>query len=358
MTRSYFITGGTGLIGRELVSLLVTQNHEVTVLTHKKENRGSLEDLGVGVVVGDITDVETYKQGMLQASHVIHLAAHVHVGVQTKKTKEKLEKTNVRGTEVLLATLSTNPPDQVVVTSSRQVFGRTDGVGTEKSPHKGFKQSFYAWTKEATHQIARNAIQGGLPVTIAIPGTVYSQTVSDSGVGQFLRRYCQKMPARVTPHVHNTYADVRDVAKGIVRMTELTKAIGEEYILANGYLPYQELYDLCEELTGIPQPKITIPSKVGRALVQLTDPIARVFGAKPTLSKETLRNITTDCRLSNLKAQQDLGMRFRPLQGSLRESFSSQLVSLRSAGILKDSSGAKANSITSASTKRPRLSKY
>ena len=71
-----FVTGGTGFTGGYLVSRLVKEGNEVTVLVRKSsENTEKLKKLGVNLVLGNITDKDLVDNAVRDRDIVYHLAA-------------------------------------------------------------------------------------------------------------------------------------------------------------------------------------------------------------------------------------------------------------------------------------------
>jgi len=102
------VTGGTGFIGRALVSQLLAAGHRVWVLTRKKpEALRALTHQGVEILCGNITCPKTLHDlvGQLrELNAVFHLAASLDYFGKT----EQLQQVNVVGTENLLTALSHN----------------------------------------------------------------------------------------------------------------------------------------------------------------------------------------------------------------------------------------------------------
>lgn len=51
-----FIAGGSGVIGRQLIAMLIAESHSVVAMTRSAEGAAMLEHLGAAVVKGDFFD--------------------------------------------------------------------------------------------------------------------------------------------------------------------------------------------------------------------------------------------------------------------------------------------------------------
>lgn len=118
------VTGGAGFIGSNLVQLLVTEGHSVTVLDSLVSGyRDNLSVLtGVQLNVGDVRDVSVVDRAMKDAEVVFHLAASVG---NTRSIEHPLvdAEINVIGTLNILEAARRNRVRKVVFSSSAGIFG-------------------------------------------------------------------------------------------------------------------------------------------------------------------------------------------------------------------------------------------
>jgi nucleoside-diphosphate-sugar epimerase len=94
-----FITGGSGFVGRTLISFLKERGHSVAALARSPESVRAVERAGAEPVEGDLLDTEALARGMTGAELVFHSAAYV----KDWGPREDFFATNVRGTEHVLA---------------------------------------------------------------------------------------------------------------------------------------------------------------------------------------------------------------------------------------------------------------
>jgi nucleoside-diphosphate-sugar epimerase len=101
------VTGGTGFIGGHLVSRLVKEENEVTVLVRKTSNTEKLKKQGVTLVLGDVRDKKSVEKAVKDMDIVYHLAAVWREGGGIPK--RIFWDVNVNGTKNLLeASLQAN----------------------------------------------------------------------------------------------------------------------------------------------------------------------------------------------------------------------------------------------------------
>ena len=77
-----FVTGGSGFIGQHVIRKLVDRGYDVHALVRSKASADVVEALGATVVPGDITDVESMREGMAGSDVVFHIAAWYKIGAK------------------------------------------------------------------------------------------------------------------------------------------------------------------------------------------------------------------------------------------------------------------------------------
>jgi nucleoside-diphosphate-sugar epimerase len=75
MGTSMFVTGATGLVGANVCRLAIEQGNDVRALVRPGSDAEPLQELGVSVVRGDVTDFEVVREAAKDAELVIHMAA-------------------------------------------------------------------------------------------------------------------------------------------------------------------------------------------------------------------------------------------------------------------------------------------
>lgn len=131
------VTGGTGMIGGELVKALTGRNHQVIILTRASDSKPTKP--GVTYASWDI-EKQTIDMGAIaKANHIIHLAgANVAEKRWTEKRKKEIVESRVKSGELLAKALRENK-NQVESLISASAIGWY-GADTEESRRNGFKE--------------------------------------------------------------------------------------------------------------------------------------------------------------------------------------------------------------------------
>ena len=120
----YFVTGATGFIGGKLVRELVSAGHEVVALVRNPQKAQDLNELGIILKQGDITDIESLRASMKDVDGVFHIAAWYKVG---HKDKSMAYDINVKGTNNVLDVMAELGIKKGVYTSTLAVNSDTQG---------------------------------------------------------------------------------------------------------------------------------------------------------------------------------------------------------------------------------------
>lgn len=123
------ITGGAGFIGSHLTDLLLSQEHQVTVVddlsTGRHDNiRQHLGDPRFEFILGSILNEALIDDAVRRSDAVVHLAAAVGVELIVGKPLESLA-TNIRGSEIVLEKCH-KYGRKVLVASTSEIYGKND----------------------------------------------------------------------------------------------------------------------------------------------------------------------------------------------------------------------------------------
>jgi dihydroflavonol-4-reductase len=296
------VTGGTGFIGSHLVEGL---RGEIVCLVRKPSNTEHLEKMGVELVYGDLTDIESLKKAAKDVDIVYHLAAYYTFhGVWNNYYS-----INVMGTRNLVQACQNI--DQFIYCSSTEAVGPVKIVPADET-HPCNPQYDYGKSKVMAEQIIHDEVKKGFPATILRPVGVYGPRCVDDvsyyfmvhlGRNSFLTKF---IAGSGNNFVHFVY--VKDVIQGFVKASTKT-ALGETYFISSEKaLTYNEVYEIVCTLLERDPPSLHVPSflaKMGIAPLEYMYKLLRKEDFMVHIS--TVEATQTDRAYSSQKAHDHFG---------------------------------------------------
>jgi nucleoside-diphosphate-sugar epimerase len=166
------VTGASGFIGGRLAQRLMADGRQVRCLVRASSDTSALEQLGVEIAVGDLTDERSLARAVEGCSYVFHCGALV----SDWATTQEITQTNVHGTRSLLEASAAACVERFVHFSSTDVYGHPNANGTaieEAHTASGFS-NWYAQSKLlAEAEVRRVEAERSLQAVILRPATVY-----------------------------------------------------------------------------------------------------------------------------------------------------------------------------------------
>lgn len=259
------ITGGAGFIGSHLAERLLELDHDVFIIdnlwTGRLENLEKIQnDERVHLVVDTILNESVMNELIFKVDHIYHLAAAVGVMNIMDNPVETLD-INVKGTETVLR-LANRFKKKVLVASTSEIYGKhlehslkeddNRVMGTVKK-----RRWAYACSKTLDEFLAlAYHDEKKLPVVIArLFNTVGPRQSGRYGMVMpiFVQRALLGKPIVVYGDGTQTrsFAHVRDVVEGLIRLMEEPRAEGDVFNVGNDEeVSIQALAEKVKEMTG------------------------------------------------------------------------------------------------------------
>ncbi len=316
------VTGATGHVGANLVRALLAQGRRVRVLVRRQAR--SIEGLPVEAVLGDLLDGASLRAACTGAATVFHLGAVVSAGWEEPS---RIDEVNVRGTANLVDACLASGVRRLLHFSSIQALtprpgdGFLDRASILVGPGERGRGA-YDRSKAESERLVLASVERGLDPTILNPTAVLGPfDFQPSPMGDVLRALALgKLPALVSGG-HCDFVDVRDVALAAL-VAEDQGGRGERYLISGARLSLVELARRWATVTGKAAPRLAVPMVVVRLAAPFAASYARLRRRRPLLTSDSLRILRTQPPVHRQEAENELGYRPRPIDETLRDTYS------------------------------------
>jgi dihydroflavonol-4-reductase len=321
-----FVTGAAGFIGANLVHELVARGHAVTALHLPGTPLGTLADIPVTTVAGDILMPRAQLiEAMRGSDWVFHLAASYHLWL---RDYAPMFAVNVEGTRNVLEAAAAAGAQRIVYTSTVGCIGLpqrgSDGnvIPTdEMTPVETAQMTNpYKLSKWRAELVARELAGQGMPVVIVNPSApVGPRDARPTPTGRVIVDFLNRaMPGYVETGLN--WVHVRDVAVGHILAAERGR-VGERYILGNaaGNWTLRRTFDVLSELSGVPAPRLRVPWSVAFTAACAGEAWAKVSGKPPRAPLAGVRMAKHWMWFNPAKAIRELGLPQTPPEEALRD---------------------------------------
>jgi dihydroflavonol-4-reductase len=309
-----FVTGGTGVVGSAIVRHLVAANRSVRALARSEDAAAVLRQAGAEPLTGDVLDVDSLVAAMSGCAVAYHVAGVNHL---CTRDPAGMHRVNVEGSTNCVSAAARAGLRRIVYTSSAATLGEAKGtVGREDSPHRGWFLSAYERSKfDAERAAFTLAAREGVELVSLNPSSVQGPGRA-SGTGQVLVLYLGgRLP--VWPEATISLVDIDDCAAGHL-LGETRGRPGERYVLSGSTLDTDGLAAAMRQVApSVSRPK-RLPAPVAGVAVAGVEVVAGLRGKAPRVCRQALRTLTHGHRYDGSKAARELGVRYRPVEETLR----------------------------------------
>ncbi|MFN6559534.1 MAG: SDR family oxidoreductase [Nostoc sp. ChiSLP01] len=320
--KTAFVTGATGLLGSNLCQLLVSRGWQVKGLVRSIEKAKRFQpNSPVEFIQGDIENVSAFAPALRRVDVLFHTAAFFREYYQPGGHWKKMKRINVDATIELLQAAQQQGVARTIFTSSSGVIQTyPDRAATETAPYSKFAQkNLYFKTKVlAEQEIYRFLDTSRMDVVMILPGWMMGPgDAAPTSAGQLvLDLLASKLPGIINGGASLT--DVRDVAAAMVSAAERGKR-GERYIVAGTLKTMKDIALELEAISGVKAPKMEIPDGIALSIAWLLETWAGLTGGINPMPLAGVQTLLEKANLSSAKAIQELGVSFRPLTATLKD---------------------------------------
>ena len=294
--KQILVTGGSGLVGNELITQLLDAGERVTVIQHASSIHISHPNLSI--LQCDILDVLLLEEIMQDITHVYHAAALVSY---SPKDKKQLLKINVEGTANVVNACINNHVQKLVHVSSVAALGRIrngEQVSEKMNWTEETSNSIYGKSKYYGElEVWRGAAEG-LQVVIVNPSLIFGGTNWESGSSAIFKKAYEEFPwytNGVTGIV-----DVRDVARAMIALMK-SDITSERFILNGENLSYKDIFTTIANGFDKKPPSKKVTPFLAEIVWRMEAIKSRITNKKSLLTKETARTAQAKVYFDNQK---------------------------------------------------------
>ncbi len=315
-----FVTGGSGFVGKRLITALREQAHTVRALGRSEAAQNEVRLAGAEPVPGDLSDVEALKRGMEGCEVVFHSAAYV----KTWGPRASFFEANVRGTENVLEAARAAGVKRLVHVSSEAVL--VDGTPlinvdeTRPLPEKPIGN--YPSTKNAAERLVLSVNSPEFTTIAVRPRLIWGK--GDNAVLPAIIQAVKSGRFRWVGggHYKTSTCHVANCVEGLLLAAE--KGIGgQAYFLTDGEpVDFRDFITAMLKTQGVNPGKGTIPFGLAMGVATVSEALWNFFslpGGPPVIRSELLL-VGQEVTVSDAKARRELGYQGRMTrEAGLRE---------------------------------------
>lgn len=310
------VTGANGLLGSYIVKRLLAEGTAVIALKRKLSDTRLVDELEGDIRWrdADVTDTVSLNESFQNATAVIHAAAMVSFN---PREKDQLYKVNVEGTKNVVDSCLINGIKKLIHISSVAALGRQKGSSIIDENSKWVDSplnSAYAKSKYLAELEVYRGIEEGLSACIVNPSFILASSDWEKSSSQIFN-YIWKEKKFYSSGKSN-YVDAEDVAELVFKLWQKNYT-GERFIACGGAIAFKELFEQIAWRLKKKSPFIKVHPKLLTAFALSEEMRCRLFGAKPLITRESVKATKEIFIYSNQKSIERLGIQYKTLSETL-----------------------------------------
>ncbi|MEE9314800.1 MAG: NAD-dependent epimerase/dehydratase family protein [Rhizobiaceae bacterium] len=307
----YFVTGGSGYVGRNIVRWLVSKGHEVRALVRSQKSATIVTDLGAKAVLGDMSDREILQKGMAGAQYLIHAAANTDHGI----ISEAAEQENEIATDNVYQAAKEVGIVRCLHLSTEAVLldGNPLVMATEALPYPNKSAGGYSKTKAEAERIAFSCSGEKMEVVALRPRFIWGRD-DTTALPQLIKAAKTGKLSWIDGGMYLTSTThIANVVHGIMLALENGRA-GEAYFISDGDpVVFRQFVSDLLATKKVEAPKGSIPRWLVASVVRIGDLLSRLTRGKINgpMSQQEYATLGFEVTLDINKAQKELG--YKPI---------------------------------------------
>ena len=310
-----FVTGGTGLLGRHVITALVARGDSVVALARSNTADAALRTLGAEPLRGDLADAGVLARGVASADAAVHSAAIV----LSDGDWSTFLAANVTPT-IAMARACARSKRRLVFISSVAAYGRattydggagsvTETFGLDRPTFPG---DHYARSKrEAELALWQVVEEEGLSAVALRPCVLYGE-----GDRAFTFRAARLLRLGLAPLIgggHNTLTVVYagNVAAAVLAALDRPRVTGAFNVANDGRITQREFIEQFAAGLGVRVTLLPVPRALASQGTRAVDAVLRRLRPRQsmTLLRTAVQFLASDNPYVSAKAERELGWR-------------------------------------------------
>ena len=310
------VTGGAGLLGKELIAQLLLQGKKVRAIYNRTE-LADFQNTNLQQMQCNILDVVGLEEAMKGVEYIYHCAAVISFN---PRRKEEMFKINIEGTaNVVNAALDAGIKKMVYV-SSVAALGRireNEPINESMNWTEETSNSAYGQSKYLAEMQVWRGIGEGLNAVIVNPVIIFGAGEWNSGSSQIFKNVYKEFPWYTNGSTG--FVDVRDVVKAMIELMN-SDITAERFIISAENRTYADVFNLIAKAFGKKPPQKKVTPLLAKIVWRL-EAIKSFFTAKdPLLTRETAATAMTKANFDNSKLKKYLpGFTYRKIEDSIAD---------------------------------------
>lgn len=313
------VTGASGLLGNNLVRVLLSHGEKVRCGVRNLTFLEPFADLDCEVVYADILDKESLLSAMRGVDTLYHAAAIFKHW--SENPQKEIIQANLDGTQNILEAAAECGIKKVVYVSSMAALDRSKVPMDETGWGEDFPNPYYRAKNDSEKLAWELAAQLGLWMVTVLPsGIIGPYTYGHLSATNSLLNMIVKNRLPFNPNYSFNFVHAQDVARGMILAAQKGKS-GERYILATEpSISTTRVMEIAETLfPGTKNPPI-LPKALQLILATMSAGISSVTHNPPALIAGNIRHFYMADETMNIsKARNALGYEPMPPEKAIRE---------------------------------------
>ena len=317
------LTGGTGLLGSHLLYELMRGHEEVVALKRPTSNldevrrvfgyyTDEVEELfrRIDWVDADLMNQAEVERTLIDVDQVYHCAGMISF---QPSDRNRMIRFNMESTANVVSACLAAGVNKLLHVSSTSAIGRPpeNTAANESMIWARSKTSTgYAESKFRSEMEVWRGMEEGLNAVIVNPSIILGAGFWERGSSSMISRVAGGL--KYAAPGFTGYVGIQDVVSAMTQLMN-SDISGERFIISEGDYSYTQVFETIARSLGIQRKLKQVMPPLMRNLVRM-DALAVIFTGKRRITIEHVRAAFSKVRFSSEKIQEDIDMKFTPLE--------------------------------------------